>query len=127
LSLATVALLGSLFSVSLTLLAADPVSPRNANGSITKAALQPDGKVIVVGNFSYIGHFERAGIARLNADGTLDTSFDPGVGANGAINLVALQSDGKVLIVGAFTMVAGTPRKVVARLNGDGTVDGSFD
>src|SRR5947207_7346298 len=83
----TLAVVASLCCSSLTLRAADPVSPRNANGSITKAALQPDGKVIVVGNFSYIGHFERAGIARLNADGTLDTTFDPGEGGNRAINL----------------------------------------
>lgn len=128
LSLRRIALLLALFCWSLPVLnAADPVSPRNANGSITKAIPQPDGKVIVVGNFSYIGPVERAGIARLKADGTLDPTFDPGAGANGAINLVALQSDGKVLIVGPFTTVAGTTRQGVARLNSNGTVDASFD
>jgi uncharacterized delta-60 repeat protein len=127
LSISRIALLVSLFCCSLTLLAADPVSPRNANGSITKAIPQPDGKVIVVGSFSYIGPVERAGIARLKADGTLDPTFDPGSGANGAINLVALQSDGKVLITGAFTMVAGMARAGIARLNSDGKLDLSFD
>ena len=124
--LATV-FLGSLFCSSQTLLAADPVSPRNANGSITKAIPQPDGKVIVVGNFSYIGPVERAGIARLNSDGTLDPTFDAGTGANGAINLVATQSDGKVLIVGPFTSVNGTARNGVARLNSDGKLDPGFN
>src|SRR5436305_10390561 len=113
LSLFALSLLGSLFCGSSILLAAEPISPRNANGSITKAIPQPDGKVIVVGNFSYIGPVERAGIARLKADGTLDSTFAPGPGANGAVNLIALQSDGKVVIVGRFTMVAGITRQGV--------------
>jgi uncharacterized delta-60 repeat protein len=122
-----IAAFGLLLFGSPVLRAADPVSPRNANGSISKAVPQPDGKVIVVGSFSYIGKVERAGIARLNGDGTLDSTFDPGGGANGAINLVALQSDGKILIVGPFTSVDGTTRHAVARLNSDGTLDSSFD
>src|SRR6476620_8344689 len=102
LSLLPAAFLASLLACSPIALGADPVSPCNANGSITKAVSQLDGKVIVVGNFSYIGNVEKAGIARLNADGTLDPTFDPGTGANGTINLVAVQADGKVLIVGLF-------------------------
>jgi uncharacterized delta-60 repeat protein len=120
-------LVGSLCWSCLTLQAADPVSPRNANGSISKAIPQSDGKVIVVGSFSYIGSVERAGIARLNVDGTLDPTFDVGTGANGAINLVALQSDGKVLVVGPFTSVNGTTRNGVARLNSDGKLDSTFN
>jgi uncharacterized delta-60 repeat protein len=126
-SCATIAVLGSVFCWALSLFAADPVSPRNANGSITKAIPQPDGKIIVVGNFSYIGPMERAGIARLKADGTLDPTFDPGAGANGAITLVAVQSDGKVLITGSFTAVAGTTRLGIARLNSDGKLDMGFN
>jgi uncharacterized delta-60 repeat protein len=123
----SLALVASLCCSSLTLQAALPVSPRNANGSISKAISQSDGKVIVVGSFSYIGDAERAGIARLNADGTLDPTFDPGTGANGAIDLVAAQSDGKVLIVGPFTSVNGTTRNGVARLNSDGKLDSTFN
>jgi uncharacterized delta-60 repeat protein len=63
----------------------------------------------------------------LNVDGTLDPTFDAGLGANGAINFVAMQSDGKVLIVGPFTSVNGTARNGVARLNSDGKVDLGFD
>ncbi|MEY2577606.1 MAG: hypothetical protein QOI49_430 [Verrucomicrobiota bacterium] len=121
------ALVGSLCCSFLTLQAADPVSPRNANGSISKAVPQSDGKVVVVGSFSYIGNVEKAGIARLNVDGTLDPTFDAGTGANGAINLVAAQSDGKVLIVGPFTSVNGTTRNGVARLNADGKLDSTFN
>jgi uncharacterized delta-60 repeat protein len=123
----TLALVGSLCCSFVTLQAADPVSPRNANGSISKAIPQSDGKVIIVGSFSYIGNVEKAGIARLNVDGTLDPTFDAGTGANGAINLVAAQSDGKVLIVGPFTSVSGTTRNGVARLNSDGKLDVTFN
>jgi uncharacterized delta-60 repeat protein len=123
----TLALVGSLCCSSLKLQAADPVSPRNANGSISKAIPQSDGKVVIVGSFSYIGNVERAGIARLNADGTLDQTFDAGTGANGTVNLVATQSDGKVLIVGPFTSVNGTTRNGVARLNSDGKLDSTFN
>jgi uncharacterized delta-60 repeat protein len=63
----------------------------------------------------------------LQGDGTLDPTFDPGAGANGSINLVALQSDGKVLIAGSFTTVAGKTRPKIARLNSDGSVDSTFD
>ena len=125
--ISSVALVGSLFCASLTLLAADPISPRNANGAVTKAILQPDGKVIVAGSFSYIGPLQRSGIARLKADGTADPTFNPGTGANGPITHLAPQPDGKVLIAGLFTTVAGTPRQRVARLNSNGTLDLSFD
>ena len=107
--------------------AAEPVSPRNANGSIRKAIPQPDGKVIVAGPFSYIGQTQRAGIARLNSDGTLDQTFDSGSGANGSIDHLALQSDGKILIGGVFTSVSGTARAGIARLNANGTLDSTFD
>jgi hypothetical protein len=44
-------------------------------------------------------------IARLNSNGSLDTSFDPGAGADADVRAIALQSDGNVLIAGGFTLV----------------------
>ena len=44
-------------------------------------------------------------IARLNADGTLDTAFDPGAGASNEVDAIALQSNGKIAIGGKFTTV----------------------
>ncbi len=77
-------------------------------------------------------------IARLNADGTLDTSFNSsgGVGLGGTNNVVysiALQEDGKLVIGGAFTRVNGsvvsttTGVNRIARLNADGTLDTAFN
>lgn len=95
--------------------------------SISSVVSQPDGKVIIAGPFNSIGATPRAGIARLEWDGRLDPSFDPGVGANGAITLLALQQDGKVLIAGDFTTINGTARNRIARLNANGALDSSFN
>ena len=69
----------------------------------------------------------RTRIARLNSDGSLGTSFNPGAGANNSVHSVAIQQDGKVLIGGPFTLVNGVSRNRIARLNTDGSLDSSFN
>src|SRR5262249_45483003 len=59
--------------------------------------------------------------------GSLDRTFDPGRGANGLVRSLAVQSDGKVILGGAFTMFDGTNRNFIARLNADGSHDQGFD
>ena len=97
-------------------------------GSVVRAiALQPDGKVIIGGEFSTVDGIARTRIARLNADGSLDTSFGNGLaGANGIVRSIALQPDGKVIMAGSFTSVNGVARGRIARLNADGTLDTTF-
>lgn len=85
------------------------------NGSVTKIALQCDGKIIIVGSFTTFNGIARNGIARLNADGTLDTTFNPGTGGT-SINTMALQNDGKIMIGGTFTSYNGVGRNRVARV-----------
>lgn len=94
---------------------------------VLAVALQSDGKIIAGGAFTQDGHTSRNGIARLNPDGTLDTGFDPGTGANNTVQALALQPDGKVVIAGRFTVVNGAAHNYVARLNANGSVDGSFN
>ncbi|RYY95552.1 MAG: hypothetical protein EOO11_15580, partial [Chitinophagaceae bacterium] len=102
-------------------------SGTGANGAVTAVALQSDGRVLVGGSFTTINGTARNYIARLNADGNLDTSFDPGTGMNGKVTAVALQSDGRILVGGSFTTINGTARNYIARLNADGSLDTSFD
>src|ERR1035441_3457610 len=52
------------------------------NAAITGLALQPDGKVLLIGGFAKFNGIARNGIARLKGDGSLDTSFDPGDAVN---------------------------------------------
>ena len=88
--------------------------------------LQPDGKIVIAGAFLFYNGVPRNRVARINADGTLDTSFNPGGGANNWVLCMALQPDGKILIGGLFTLYDGTPRSHIARLNSNGTLDSSF-
>jgi len=103
----------------------DPGS--GVNGSVTALAVQPDGKVIIGESFTTVKGLMRRGIARLNADGSGDPTFNPGTGSEGGVKAVALQPDGKVLIAGSFTNVNGMSKNGIARLNADGSLDGSFD
>ncbi len=97
------------------------------NGIVYALAVQPDGKILVGGNFTELGGNTNLNrIARLNADGSVDASFNPGGGANDTVFKIAVQPDGKILLGGAFTRVVGAERTAVARLNPDGTLDASF-
>jgi uncharacterized delta-60 repeat protein len=85
-------------------------------------ALQADGRIVLGGGFLVVGSENRSGIARLNANGSLDLGFDPGTGVDGAdVNGVALQADGKVLLMGTFTTVNSFTRNLLARLQNDAT------
>lgn len=95
------------------------------NNAIDAIAVQPDGRMIVSGDFSRIAGGDRHGLARLNADGTLDTSFN--ANPNVAPDTIVLQPDGRILIAGIFSRVNGEPAEQVARLNPDGSLDTSFN
>ncbi len=97
------------------------------NNSITSIALQPDGKLLVGGWFSRFNDTIRRYITRLNTDGSLDASFDPGGGFNGPVEVLVLQPDGKILVGGRFTNFNNTWRNQIARLHEDGSLDISFD
>jgi uncharacterized delta-60 repeat protein len=88
-------------------------------------AVQADGRILVVGEFSNLGGQPRNCIGRLNANGTLDSSFNPG--ADTAVFSLAVQSDGMILVGGAFNNLGGLPRSHIGRLNADATVDFGFD
>jgi uncharacterized delta-60 repeat protein len=98
-----------------------------ATDAVLRLALQSDGKVLIGGRFTEVGGVARNRIARLNANGTLDATFDPGTGTNGTPWHLALQPDGKVLIGGSFTEVNGVARNRIARLNANGTLDAAFN
>ncbi|HZH34106.1 MAG TPA: FG-GAP-like repeat-containing protein, partial [Pyrinomonadaceae bacterium] len=96
------------------------------SGILQDLILQPDGKILISGSFTQVFGVNRGRIARLNANGTLDTTFNPPLGANGQILKMALQLDGKIVIGGQFTAVNGANRSYLARLNPDGSLDADF-
>jgi len=97
--------------------------------STKKIALQADGKILVGGNFTSVNGTASHGIARLNANGSVDTAFSTALGSgldSGVVTGIALQSDGKILICGGFFALNGTTRWGIGRLLSDGSLDGSF-
>ncbi len=104
----------------------------------TATAVQADGKVLVAG-YHVDGTSTNIFVLRVNADGTLDQSFgaaDDGT-PNGIVNLsfgdgndvardIAVQADGKIVVVGDSVVADGSTNIIVARLNADGTPDASF-
>jgi uncharacterized repeat protein (TIGR01451 family)/uncharacterized delta-60 repeat protein len=96
------------------------------NGTVFAIALQPDGKVVIGGDFTSVNGTSRNGIARLNSDGSLDLSFDPGAGASDSVRAIAIESDGRILLGGAFHNVNGVTLNHLARLNAGGSVDNTF-
>lgn len=98
-----------------------------ANSNVLAVALQNDGKIVIGGEFTIFDGVSFNRIARLQSSGLLDTSFNPGAGANSNVLAVASQADGKVLLGGAFTTVDGTNRIRIARTTADGNLDLSFN
>ena len=98
-----------------------------ANNSIYSVVLQSDGKILIGGAFTSYNNTIRFRMARLNPDGSLDASFNPGGGPNGTVNTISPQPDGKILIGGYFTAYNGVTRNYLARLHSDGTLDASFN
>lgn len=102
---------------------------KGANGPVGKIFIQPDGKIIIVGSFNKYNNIETRGFIRLNANGTKDTSFPVGVGADVTPAVMAVQADGKILIGGSFTRWQGDylASNGIARLNANWTLDTSFN
>jgi uncharacterized delta-60 repeat protein len=88
---------------------ADP----GTNGSVFALAVQPDGKIIVGGNFSAIFGQPRRGIARLNADGTLDALVLAQEVLSGTVRTVAALGSDAFFAGGEFTLSQQGARNVL--------------
>jgi uncharacterized delta-60 repeat protein len=100
----------------------------NFGSPVYAVALQPDGQILIGGSFQQIGPVAVANVARLNQDGTLDATFNPGTAVDeGYVNAIAVQPDGKILLGGYFSSSTGSASENMTRLNPDGTVDMGFD
>jgi uncharacterized delta-60 repeat protein/CSLREA domain-containing protein len=102
----------------------DPAVDNSMNPGVGTLAIQPDGKLLIGGNFSSVGGQTRSGAARLNIDGTIDISF--GLSVNASVSQFVVLPSGKILICGFASLVNGIPRRAVARIFPDGSLDTSF-
>ena len=104
----------------------DLIGPANESGAVVALARQPDGKLLIGGQFAGYNGKLRRHIARLMPNGTLDESFNPGLGADGHVYAVALQANGQVLVGGSFSVFDTQSCSSLVRLNPNGTLDASF-
>ena len=100
---------------------------RGANDAVDALVLQADQRILVGGEFTSIGGCSNSFLARLNQDGSVDTSFNPARQTDGAVQCLVQQPDRKVLVGGAFGRLLGHARPTLARLLVDGSLDATFD
>jgi uncharacterized delta-60 repeat protein len=96
------------------------------NNAGDKIVSQPDGKIIIKGAFNLINNGPSSGYVRLNADGSIDTSFTLDLDKNERATAVALQADGKIVVgfpgrIARYTLpleqtitFAGIPDKLIS-------------
>ncbi|MDP1579306.1 MAG: Calx-beta domain-containing protein [Candidatus Didemnitutus sp.] len=92
--------------------------------TVRQIVVEPDGRLLIVGNFTAFNNTPRGGVARLSATGALDSSF--ALTTNGEVNAILRLPDGNVLLGGTFTTVSGVSASRVALLSATGTVNTSF-
>lgn len=96
------------------------------NNDVNAIAIQSDGKILVGGSFTDYNGTTQNRIARLNSDGTLDSAFTIGSGFDLAVNSLVIQSDGKIVVGGAFGSYNGVTANFICRLNSNGALDTGF-
>jgi uncharacterized delta-60 repeat protein len=100
-----------------------------APSGVSSTAEQPDGKLVIAGNFTRIGGSAASHISRLNANGTLDAAFQQNVGTTQQAYELWLLSTGKLLVSsgGGDLTAGGLTKPGLLRLNADGSGDATFD
>jgi len=99
-----------------------------ASWGIYRAAIQDDGKIILLGRFKKYNKQRGRRLLRVHPDGSFDSTFEVGYKFNrGGPNAVAIQEDGKILVGGSFTNFSGKRISHILRLHSDGSLDTSFN
>ncbi len=96
------------------------------NAAVFKILVQPDGKILVAGNFTEFNGVPAFRIARLNDDGSLDSGFGIGAGFDDIVLDLAVQPDGKIIAGGNFLACQGQECTRLARLEANGNLDVTF-
>jgi uncharacterized delta-60 repeat protein len=98
------------------------------DGPVQAIHIQSDGKLLVGGSFTSVDGQTRNRIARLNADGSLDSGFLPsGGGVDLEVHALAVDTSGRVYVGGEFNQIGQFPANRLLRLSPDGSLDASYD
>ncbi len=108
-------------------------NPGGFNDAVYALAVQSDGKILVGGEFSSYNGTQSSCLIRLNADGTIDNTFNVGNGFRRTnptprpyVHTITIQTDGKILVGGFFNTYNDTAKGNIVRLNANGSIDNSF-
>ena len=96
------------------------------NNFVNAIAIDGNGKIVIGGNFTSVNSSNNFYIARLNFDGSLDTTFNTGAGFNGYVYALAIDGSGNILVGGDFTSFNTTNCNHIARLTPTGGLDTNF-
>ncbi|WP_234425234.1 T9SS sorting signal type C domain-containing protein [Flavobacterium bizetiae] len=99
----------------------------SADAVVEALLVQPDGKILVAGRFNSFDGRLSSRLIRLNSNGSIDSDFNIGVGFDGHVYAIALQSDNKIILGGTFLTYNGISQKRIIRLNSDGSLDTTFE
>jgi uncharacterized delta-60 repeat protein len=105
------------------------LSAASVNSQVEEILLQTDGKIMIGGAFTTVSGVSRNNIARMNANGTLDTTFVVGTGFGGpaiTIQSINKNSSGDYFVGGQFTSYSGVARNNIIKLKSNGSVDNTF-
>lgn len=101
--------------------------PVHLEQHVSTVQRQTDGKLLVAGSLSHPDGGKLSHLYRLNANGTIDTTFNRGgTGPDGSVLAVTVLGDGKILIGGTFSSYNGMPTGCLTRLNANGTLDTTY-
>jgi hypothetical protein len=89
------------------------------NGTAYAVARLPGGDIVIGGTFVSVNGTPRSNIAKVHADGTIDTAWDPA--SDGAVYSLAADAAGNVYVGGAFAAIGGQSRPFIAKLSGIGS------
>jgi len=89
--------------------------------------VQKDGKILAGGSFNTVNGQNINRIVRLNPDGSIDETFNTGTGFNALVRNIAVQRDGKIVVVGDFNSFNDAPSPAIVRLNTNGSLDSEFN
>lgn len=97
------------------------------NKNVNSISVLSDGKILVGGQFDNYNTTGCNRVIRLNTDGTVDNTLSGNIGFNNAVNAIATQTDGKIIVGGDYTSYNSTSINRLIRLNTNGSIDSSFN
>lgn len=98
-------------------------------GLVKDAVLQPNGKIVIIGDFDNYNWIPAYNLCRINPDGSFDNTFTSPISlppGQQLLSHLALQADGKIILLGSFGLADGFPSSKICRINPDGSFDSGY-